>query len=566
MSRVSARRGSQSAPDPFNVHADLNLNPNRACSSTITIVRVSPDHHQRSPGHSKAHQTPTRLSFAFSSFAGPSSGPPSPGGSPTSSPRLRPSSFLSTLAAGKPRLTPDQIVDLAKQATSTASNVNAAPTSTTAPATFTPLPDDVYLPFLDRPAEVSALISSPPDVKLFTLLAQTFPPEGRSTAVAAAATSTTDPSQSLISISLPPNPIHWTYPHLIYHLTKVDRSIAPDFLWTVAARKCIFSHSELIWERVKGALGVPPELDVDVEFVEGDGDADDEVGQERNEDTEDWEQAILDSPICVKSPLRDRFDGGHDVGVEERTFDGEGEADEEERMISIEPLISSPPPASTSTLSSAGGTLGLGLGDIAEGAEDEDEDEEVQAEIGEQANDEDPQVLIASKIQGLRISTSSLPAATPPHTSSSPPPGESPRLRARSRTSSHSSLAGPFHRSESTGSLAALWSAVRQEGVFVSSSSVGGGSEAGFGGAGEDGASVEGMGPRFPANFARLGRGRTTVVGGDAPARKKVRYVSSVLEGQEEAKKVRAFSHGHQIQMGLTEHERRRSWGAMRGG
>ena len=553
--RVSARRGSHSAPDPFNVHADLNLNPNRACSSTITIVRVSPDHpshHQRSQSHSKAHQTPTRLSFAFSSFAGPSSGPPSPGGSPTPSPRLRPSSFLSTLAAGKPRLTPDQIVDLAKQATSTTSNVNAAPT-TAVPATFTPLPDDVYLPFLDRPAEVSTLISSPPDVKLFTLLAQTFPPESRPTSVAAV------PTQSL-----PPNPIHWTYPHLIHHLTKVDRSIAPDFLWTVAARKCIFSHSELIWERVKGALGVPPELDVDVEFVEGDADVDEEAGEERNED---WEQAILDSPICVRSPLRDRFDAERErhAGVEQRPFDGEGDADEgEERMISIEPLLSPPPPASTSTLSSAGGTLGLGLGDIAEGAEDEDEDE-----LGDQINDEDPQTLVASKIQGLRISTSlslaGTPAATPPHTSSSPPPGESPRLRAHSRTSSHSSLTGPFHRSESTGSLAALWSAVRQEGVFVSSSSVGGGSEAGFGGAGEDG---EGMGPRFPANFARLGRGRTDVAGGDAPAhvRKKVRYVSSLLEGQEEATKVRAFSHGHQMQMGLTELERRRSWGAVRGG
>jgi len=42
------------------------------------------------------------------------------------------------------------------------------------PATFTPLPDDIYLPFIERPAEIAALISSPPDIKLFSLLAQTF--------------------------------------------------------------------------------------------------------------------------------------------------------------------------------------------------------------------------------------------------------------------------------------------------------------------------------------------------------------------------------------------------------
>jgi len=101
---------------------------------------------------------------------------------------------------------------------------------------------------------------------------------------------------------------------------------------------------------------------------------------------------------------------------------------------------------------------------------------------------------------------------------------------------------------------------VRQEGVFTSSSSVGGGSEAGFGGASEDGAGELGMGPRFPANFARLGRGRTPVVGGSgAPAqlRKRVRYVTSF---QEEAKKGRAFSHGAgSLLSASVHHERRKS-------
>lgn len=65
---------------------------------------------------------------------------------------------------------------------------------------------------------------------------------------------------------LPPDPAHWTHAHLLTHLTQVDRDIAPDPIWVAAARRCIRTHSELIWERVKGGLGVPPELDWDYPF------------------------------------------------------------------------------------------------------------------------------------------------------------------------------------------------------------------------------------------------------------------------------------------------------------
>lgn len=45
-------------------------------------------------------------------------------------------------------------------------------------------------------------------------------------------------------------------------LTKVDRDEADDVEWIAKARACIIARSEPIWERVKGALGVPPELDI----------------------------------------------------------------------------------------------------------------------------------------------------------------------------------------------------------------------------------------------------------------------------------------------------------------
>lgn len=130
-----------------------------------------------------------------------------------------------------------------------------------APATFTPLPDDIYLPFVDRPSEVAHLISLPPDSKLFALLAQTLPKKY--------AGEGGDPLDvpDATTVHLPRDPSLWTYAHLIHHLTQVDRDAVADPMWTFATRKCIISHSELIWERVKGAFGVPPELDFDYDFT-----------------------------------------------------------------------------------------------------------------------------------------------------------------------------------------------------------------------------------------------------------------------------------------------------------
>ena len=57
----------------------------------------------------------------------------------------------------------------------------------------------------------------------------------------------------------------WKFEDLEYWLKRVDREEADDVVWVHKMRRCVMTHSELIWERVKGALGVPPELDVEEE-------------------------------------------------------------------------------------------------------------------------------------------------------------------------------------------------------------------------------------------------------------------------------------------------------------
>ncbi|KAG1842173.1 hypothetical protein DFJ58DRAFT_59714 [Suillus subalutaceus] len=322
--KLSVRRGSVSASDPFGQHATLNHDPNRSSSSTLTIVRVldpssqagapqgtgtapmnlseppAPALHRRSLRHPGATSTnadgssTSRLSFAFSSFAPDSSAstsssasspavatsPSRRASSPSTSPRLRSSSpqFIRRQSSSgsspfsKPNLSPEQLVDLARQSTSpryvpppaSASSTPHLPAlaspvgssnpagAITAPATFTPLPDDIYLPFIDRPIEVTQLLSIHPTTKLLSLLAQTFP--------------RTQGPENLDDSTFSADPAKWSFGTLRLWLTIVDRQTASDALWVRNARRCILSHSELIWERLKGAFGVPPELEVGGEY------------------------------------------------------------------------------------------------------------------------------------------------------------------------------------------------------------------------------------------------------------------------------------------------------------
>ena len=58
------------------------------------------------------------------------------------------------------------------------------------------------------------------------------------------------------------DPKSWTHAQLEHWFRHVDRDVASDEEWATKARACVHSHGELLWERIKGALGIPPELDV----------------------------------------------------------------------------------------------------------------------------------------------------------------------------------------------------------------------------------------------------------------------------------------------------------------
>ncbi|KAI0924068.1 hypothetical protein AcV5_009427 [Taiwanofungus camphoratus] len=279
--RLSSRRGSVSAADPWGTHSDINLNPFRTTSSRLTIVRVPPQNEEEPQRRHMRHGSNAsigsnssskadgpRMSFAFSSFSPPSPGGMGPGtgrpASPNTSPRMRAQSptLMRRYSGTASKLSPDQLVEVARQSCNPRPSVapqsnGGSPVRTTAvsaPALFTPLPDSIFLPFINRPAEVSSLVSTPPTAKLFALLAQTFPAEARMPLG-------TESTEALLAR----DPRQWTYAELEYWLKNVDRDVADDALWVCRARACILAKSELIWERIKGAFGVPPELDIDEE-------------------------------------------------------------------------------------------------------------------------------------------------------------------------------------------------------------------------------------------------------------------------------------------------------------
>jgi len=433
--RIATRRGSVSAPDPFGKHVSINSDPHRSTSSRLTIVRVlepspaspgfapaldlpSPSglHHRRSSrrhGSSSSLSTgDNRLSFALSSFVPTSPTQSNPntqnssarsGSSPSSSPRLRPSSpsFIRRLSASgppaysRPNLSPEQLIELARQssnprfvpqATAPTSPVSPSPAGLT-PATFTPLPPDIYLPFIDRPGEVSTLLSTPPTTKLFSLLAQTFP-KG------------TSEDQDVLT----DDPSSWNFQTLWLWLTTVDRSVANDSLWVRNARKCVLTRSELIWERLKGALGVPPELEVedddDLQYIDDAVPANDADPLHSGKAAESTGEAAeyYASPTVVSPAPRSSSED-----------------------ITIEPIIatpscnslsmygsSNPPPLSlTASLSQSASMNQVdGLQDIGEEAEEE---ENADNSLQEDSRPQDEE----TQIHGLSISTcptsSSLP-------------------------------------------------------------------------------------------------------------------------------------------------------------
>ena len=356
---------------------------------------------------------------------------------------------------------------------------------------------------------MAALISSPPSAKLFSLLAQTFPPQD---------------TQDLS------DPTKWSYQQLHNHLAQTTRQQIPDEFWVLQARKAILSHSELIWERVKGALGIPPELDVDYDHTipfyfgghlldhlssalsDGSVDTDDipdDYGRSARGHWEDWD-AVMDSPVYDRSsipasPLFSATTKHGDHHPDDASFftfpPGGPNFSDATQFLSIEPLLSS----SSQPPSIAASEIATGvLGDIQEGAEDEEEPLSAATEQLQKADAHDPDLISPLQIQGLRIST----IKTDPHpplpsilnVSSSalnqpytPPPPVSPLppypSQPRSRTASGSFSHGMFKRTGSFGSLGSL-----NRGEIDESSSESG---------------REHRAPLFPSSFATLNAGPT---------------------------------------------------------
>ncbi|KAJ3529709.1 hypothetical protein NM688_g7816 [Phlebia brevispora] len=424
--RLSSRRGSVSASDPWGAHSAVNLNPSRSSSSRLTIVRVPQPAEQTDSKLHRRHGSNaslnsnsskgdggSRLSFAFSTFT-PISTASGGRASPTGSPRLRPASpggfsggganlsrgpSLSRPQPQREKLAPEKLVELARTSCNPRPAGGAAPITST--VSFTPLPDDVYLPFIDRPAEVASMISTPPTAKLFTLLSQTFPPEAR-------ASSSANPSAR--TPSLDSDSTTWTYAELENWFRKVPREEADDASWVRKARACILPRSELIWERIKGALGVPPELDTDESELEEDPLAAylpppipiPGLPLSRgalNTGMLDADVFEPDSPVVPSGPSAA---AGRSVDVEVPASPGVSELE-----LSIEPVVAAPPPPPSNVDPTTGSNM-TSLHEVREEDEEEQEPEDGNESAGSS------QVSSNAEVHGLRISTSaSIPSYSP---------------------------------------------------------------------------------------------------------------------------------------------------------
>lgn len=171
------------------------------------------------------------------------------------------------------------------------------------------------------------------------------------------------------------DPKSWTRAQLEYWFRHVDRDVASDEEWAAKARACAHSHSELLWERIKGALGIPPELDVSEEEMEEDV-------------IRGLDSSLVLSPVDTDSKpgfsLADRNPGNYaDV------FD-----DDYDIPLSIEPVFAMDLNPSQS------GDPQAGLGDISEAAEEEAENADVEQDTCPSPPRQD------EVVQGLRISAS----------------------------------------------------------------------------------------------------------------------------------------------------------------
>jgi hypothetical protein len=183
------------------------------------------------------------------------------------------------------------------------------------------------------------------------------------------------------------DPKLWSRAQLEYWFRHVDRDVASDEEWAAKARACVHSHSELLWERIKGALGIPPELDVSEE--------------EPEDDITGLDSSLVLSPVDVDHRPNFSF-ADHNPGIYADVFDD----DYETPPLSIEPVFASDP------TSSQPGDPQVGLGDISEAAEEEAENADEDASLAPPKPEE--------VVHGLRISTSLSSPVSHIHESTTP--------------------------------------------------------------------------------------------------------------------------------------------------
>ncbi|KAL5531367.1 hypothetical protein ACEPAG_4244 [Sanghuangporus baumii] len=323
--QLAARNGSVSAPDP---HATRKSRPAPSTISKLSIVRVPQpklDVEVAEGGGKKLQRrqttangrvsgqrperpsaSPSRLSFASASFVTPNPSTDikrSFSNRPSSPSRLAsaPASFTlanavqltalerrnaRSLSCQFERLAPSQIYDLARLSLRPSTNVLPAGYA----PLFMPLSEEIYLPFLDRPSEVFELLTRSDNKKLMVLFARMLPPSPANGSY-----------YPRTSCELAATVGTWTFEDFITWLTQVSREEIEDEVWVRALRHFVLPKSEILWERLKGMLGVPPELDADPEY---------EGFEEEGDKSQAKDSALLITPIYT-SPFSSgpRLDG-----------------------------------------------------------------------------------------------------------------------------------------------------------------------------------------------------------------------------------------------------------------
>jgi len=337
----------------------------------------------------------------------------------------------------------------------------------TSPAIFRPMPDEVYLPFIDRPAEVTALLNEQPTSRLFHLLEALFPPDMRQSRSA--------PGEESVEEEVTDDPKKWTFERLSEHLMKTTRAQMDDKAWTDAARACIRGRSEALWERFKGALGVPAELEVEDEdgeeddldlvenYAESEGAVDlgggDTESLRRNPlsgstgDLASLGYIASEREAVIEPVFADQSGSEEEDDDVEALDDEDAEAGSEGRVGAGEGIGRHLPDSSTGALSEGGWSSGRVMENIGEGSDEEAEEDRSKAKHGQhhhhhafhdgRADHSTPSIQTAGfedsdfpypqrEIRALQITTSPSFTSPPNIPASAPPLGAhgSPRFRA----------------------------------------------------------------------------------------------------------------------------------------